>query len=574
MANMFNEDGTYNKTEWKAGDKITAVKLNKIESSLEAINNNDIDRHIEADSRLDILEERDVATNERINELEDVVTTNKDAVEAEMVNITTRLNKIESNASISVKDFGAGGDGVTDDTKAIQDAIESLTDGDTLVFPKGRYIVTSSLTIDKKVTVNGGGTLVLGGVDFDLLRIRADGSVVENLNFENPDYFTPSSTSVFTKGCAIHVAGNDCIIQNNKIDNFVLGIMFGTNGGPQFGCTIDNNLITNLLPISTGFPNDGILCMTGGAIITNNRVFGKSNQEKISRAGICCDLNAQYSIISDNFIDAKDNIKACIHVESSEYCIISNNQCRNPKWQGMTTSSYCVIENNYIETPSAVDPSYTLTQSAIFANTTGNLTINGNIIFGKCDSILGMSFSGGGFNIISHNRFIGSMSNGMRLHTASNSSISSNTFPNSCKGVAILSAGANNSFYENYICGGERGIIVAETSKNATIFGNKISNTSISGIRLYNTTDVAVLFNTITDDASIQQYGIEVDNVGDHKKVYLYNNLIGDMTIDKIKYGTYSGNVFLSNETQLTMVNADGAKKKITIDSNNELFIK
>ena len=56
MANMFNEDGTYNKTEWKAGDKITAVKLNKIESSLEAINNNDIDRHVEADGRLDDLE--------------------------------------------------------------------------------------------------------------------------------------------------------------------------------------------------------------------------------------------------------------------------------------------------------------------------------------------------------------------------------------------------------------------------------------------------------------------------------------------------------------------------------------
>ena len=57
MGNMFNEDGTYNKTEWKAGDKITAVKLNKIESSLEAINNNDIDRHVEADSRLDALTE-------------------------------------------------------------------------------------------------------------------------------------------------------------------------------------------------------------------------------------------------------------------------------------------------------------------------------------------------------------------------------------------------------------------------------------------------------------------------------------------------------------------------------------
>ena len=61
MANMFNEDGTYNKTEWKTGDRITAVKLNKIELSLEAINNNDIDRHVEADSRLDILEERETS---------------------------------------------------------------------------------------------------------------------------------------------------------------------------------------------------------------------------------------------------------------------------------------------------------------------------------------------------------------------------------------------------------------------------------------------------------------------------------------------------------------------------------
>ena len=57
MANMFDEDGAYNKTEWKAGDKITAAKLNKIELSLEAINNNDIDRHVEADSRLDALTE-------------------------------------------------------------------------------------------------------------------------------------------------------------------------------------------------------------------------------------------------------------------------------------------------------------------------------------------------------------------------------------------------------------------------------------------------------------------------------------------------------------------------------------
>ena len=98
MANMFNEDGTYNKTEWKAGDKITAAKLNKIESSLEAINNNDIDRHVEADSRLDILEERMANTpdNEQMDALEDMVRDNKDAADLAAYSINQKIRSLES----------------------------------------------------------------------------------------------------------------------------------------------------------------------------------------------------------------------------------------------------------------------------------------------------------------------------------------------------------------------------------------------------------------------------------------------------------------------------------------------
>ena len=98
MANMFNEDGTYNKTEWKAGDKITAVKLNKIELSLEAINNNDIDRHVESDSRLDILEERMTNTpdNEQMDALEDMVKDNKDAADLALYGINQKIESLES----------------------------------------------------------------------------------------------------------------------------------------------------------------------------------------------------------------------------------------------------------------------------------------------------------------------------------------------------------------------------------------------------------------------------------------------------------------------------------------------
>ncbi|HQX49957.1 MAG TPA: glycosyl hydrolase family 28-related protein [Planctomycetaceae bacterium] len=50
----------------------------------------------------------------------------------------------ESAATTSVKDFGARGDGVADDTAAIQSAIDSVANqGGTLLFPPGNYLVTS-----------------------------------------------------------------------------------------------------------------------------------------------------------------------------------------------------------------------------------------------------------------------------------------------------------------------------------------------------------------------------------------------------------------------------------------------
>jgi hypothetical protein len=49
--------------------------------------------------------------------------------------------------TISVKDFGAVGDGVTDDTAAIQAAIDSLSAGGVLTVPVGNYLVSSTITI-------------------------------------------------------------------------------------------------------------------------------------------------------------------------------------------------------------------------------------------------------------------------------------------------------------------------------------------------------------------------------------------------------------------------------------------
>jgi len=61
-----------------------------------------------------------------------------------------------SAQTIVVTSYGATGNGTTDDTAAINNAIAALTGGATLLFPCGTYLVTSMLTLGiSNVTVDG-----------------------------------------------------------------------------------------------------------------------------------------------------------------------------------------------------------------------------------------------------------------------------------------------------------------------------------------------------------------------------------------------------------------------------------
>lgn len=96
MAN-FDSDGNYIKTYWGTGDTITSPKLNKIEESIDIIN----------------------------------------------------TNEISNRFSINVRKLGAKGDGITDDSEAIQAALDLARIGEnTIVYiPKGVYMISRVLTV-------------------------------------------------------------------------------------------------------------------------------------------------------------------------------------------------------------------------------------------------------------------------------------------------------------------------------------------------------------------------------------------------------------------------------------------
>ena len=272
MANMFNEDGTYNKTEWKAGDKITAVKLNKIELSLEAINNNDIDRHVEADSRLDILEERMANTpdNKQINTLEDMVKDNKDEadlavysinkkieslesvnadnrldilegvnadirlVTLEGVNADSRLDSLEVRSSemINIKEAGADNKGVASCTDLVQTYIDA---GYSIYFPKGIYKL--NITLAPKTVIRGENaglvTLIPDDPNTDVIKatLSCFSYMICDISIDGGNYmgtleYTANGINLTDEG-ELAVQDLEPHIENVKITNVRAGLRVG-----------------------------------------------------------------------------------------------------------------------------------------------------------------------------------------------------------------------------------------------------------------------------------------------------------------------------------------------------------
>lgn len=149
----FLPDGNYNKTEWESKDVISGAKLNKIEDALYNINSN-----MEA-TDLNILNNLNRVNIELYSEIknlsyylnDNIHTLENDLLESmdEVVNNTNesiyylenRINEKIKSHHTYVKDFGAKGDGITNDTYAVEEAMNYLNSlgGGVLIFTDGVY---------------------------------------------------------------------------------------------------------------------------------------------------------------------------------------------------------------------------------------------------------------------------------------------------------------------------------------------------------------------------------------------------------------------------------------------------
>ena len=86
---------------------------------------------------------------------------------------------------LNVRWFGATGDGITDDTLAIQRAISALDLKGTLFFPKGTYLITDMLTING-ISLVGEDTenTIIYGANYGICLIQPTDSYITNITLK------------------------------------------------------------------------------------------------------------------------------------------------------------------------------------------------------------------------------------------------------------------------------------------------------------------------------------------------------------------------------------------------------
>ena len=432
---------------------------------------------------------------------------------------------------VSVKDFGATGDGSTDDTNAIQVGIDAIAevDGAYLYFPVGDYLITSTLTLRSNLWLDGAGegtfmdftTATAYDNLFEFNAAQIDDVRISNMRIRGQS--DDSDVAKLSEGCAVCLTSSSRMERfkafNLRIERFHQGIRINQTAGfaesPDIShCWFDEiayscidlrnckspTVSHNTFDLNrTGVGNAvdtivGVWAAAGETGEVNNTMVRVIDNTVWEGSGESINIQASTATITGNTVDnaGPDAIMfepvvqtAPTLDESRHVSVISGNVVTNYGDRGITVrndpanntraGTHVVITNNVVETG---------TQGMRIgwgtATTSGpaNILIANNLISDATGASIVLQDASG--VTLSGNMLTDSGAQGMNIIDSDNISIT---------GGFVKGSGATSDG------------IVLDGTDNVVMTGVLIANTGRYGIEVSNSSDnVNVSYNVFEDD--------------------------------------------------------------------------
>lgn len=394
--------------------------------------------------------------------------------------VTTNV-EVKLSEYVSVMDFGAVGDGVVDDTAAIQTALDASS---AIYFPEGTYKVSAQLDLNTNNILLGAGmhiskfqaTAALSGLNI------LSANDVNNVQISNLGIY---GTVGSLPNCAIFIQNNsNSKVLNNYIQDIGhVGVNLNgrdTGTGGCYNIEVASNIIKN------------VSSPTGWGI----GAFKDIHQSNI-HDNFILDCGA-YGILIDDGTTSDTNPYPCRNILVNSNIIYTTTT--NMWGIGIEGSTDCVIQNNYIEIISSYGVDVSEGNSIPVIAPERNLITGNNI---RCKATLvttGIRMLGGNNNIVSDNQ----ISDG-DIGVFITNGTATTMFGNVIRG---------NTFYNSSaVAGPDKTSILAAASylNGLTIAGNFIYSSGQYGVRIQAGTNISVNSNKIQN---IEKEGIYVTGNG------------------------------------------------------------
>lgn len=479
-------------------------------------------------------------------------------------------NSMIEGAPVNVKDFGAVGDGVTDDTAAIQAALNSSFES--VLFPDGTYYVPSWATVSLSNAKRLFGAGIIKGDDTEvfikpLTSLEIDGLTIRNFTFglqnvdaDNGDigYLTIQNCSFTDNGGHINLESpiDTAMISKNRFANSTAShaIRIGTNTYADQDTWKKISIVDNRCDNATQTTGDVSFCLIYGlqSIIERNIIDTIDNTGTGSAWGVY--TKSRFSSVSHNNIynvtaasntdNGGINIKGQIRGETSDpqgfavRCIGNNVRTIGAS----NARGYCIRAQTgdvLIEGNQAEDGGKNGIILDRAAGSDNCVIVNNVIRFATATGTVGVRFeTGGSRHIVSNNRIINA-EKGIRLSSGASAdtdgvAILNNMIDATTSGIALnVPSGrdmTNISISKNMVFGSPTNGIVNEGGAGTLSRFEILDNTIQPATNFYNgflpsevqmrqkvyiqTTDGSaspLLKTKVLDDSAIR---VEVDCLG------------------------------------------------------------